>query len=209
MIPFLSFDVDCFYRHWAIDIGQDAGANLETVFECSSAAGIVAAVNAGLGVALLSDRHLHPDMEIIDARLPAPPSLAYIIRRGQEDQESRTGQPDFRNRKGGQPIWEVGIGWLGKRRSTAPTILQEAALVGTAAYACSSRQAERFSVFGREAPLAVRSPTPAPASPETGWVSIATGSVRRYHGKIGVHSRPAATTPGSRPRFHPQHIDRL
>lgn len=84
MIPFLSFDVDCFYRHWAIDIGQDAGANLETVFECSSAAGIVAAVNAGLGVALLSDRHLHPDMEIIDARLPAPPSLAYIIRRAKK-----------------------------------------------------------------------------------------------------------------------------
>lgn len=83
-IPFLSFDDDCFYRRWAIDIGQDGGAELETVFECSSAAGIVAAVNAGLGVALLSDRHLRPDMEIIDTSLPAPPELVYVVRRAKK-----------------------------------------------------------------------------------------------------------------------------
>ena len=83
-IPFLSFDDDCFYRRWAIDIGQDGGAELETVFECSSAAGIVAAVNAGLGVALLSDRHLRPDMEIVDDSLPAPPQLVYVVRRAKK-----------------------------------------------------------------------------------------------------------------------------
>ncbi|SIT53093.1 LysR family transcriptional regulator [Mesorhizobium prunaredense] len=83
-VPFLSFDDDCFYRRWALDIGQDGGADLETVFECSSAAGIVAAVSAGLGVALLSDRHLRPDMEIIDTRLPAPPALAYVVRRARK-----------------------------------------------------------------------------------------------------------------------------
>ncbi|MER8420689.1 LysR family transcriptional regulator [Mesorhizobium sp. M1329] len=83
-VPFLSFDEDCFYRRWAIDIGQDGGADLETVFECSSAAGIVAAVQAGLGVALLSDRHLRPDMEIIGERLPAPPPLAYVARRAKK-----------------------------------------------------------------------------------------------------------------------------
>lgn len=83
-IPFLSFDDDCFYRRWAIDIGQDGGADLETVFECSSAAGIVAAVNAGLGVALLSDRHLRPDMDIVDTRLPAPPPLVYVVRRARK-----------------------------------------------------------------------------------------------------------------------------
>lgn len=83
-IPFLSFDDDCFYRRWAIDIGQDGGAELETVFECSSAAGIVAAVNAGLGVALLSDRHLRPDMEIVDNSLPAPPELVYVVRRAKK-----------------------------------------------------------------------------------------------------------------------------
>ncbi|WP_235815762.1 LysR substrate-binding domain-containing protein [Cypionkella psychrotolerans] len=69
-MPFLSFDDDCFYRQWALDIGQDDGAMMETVFECSSAAGIMAAVNAGLGVALLSDRYLRPDMEVVRDRLP-------------------------------------------------------------------------------------------------------------------------------------------
>jgi DNA-binding transcriptional LysR family regulator len=83
-IPFLSFDDECFYRRWALDIGQDVGDLLETVFECSSAAGIVAAVNAGLGVALLSDRYLHPGMEILRERLPSPPGLAYVIRRARK-----------------------------------------------------------------------------------------------------------------------------
>ncbi|NGM47728.1 LysR family transcriptional regulator [Rhodobacter sp. SGA-6-6] len=83
-IPFLSFDDDCFYRRWALDIGQDGGALLETVFECSSAAGIAAAVTGGLGVALLSDRHLRPEMEVIGERLPRPPALAYVIRRSRK-----------------------------------------------------------------------------------------------------------------------------
>lgn len=83
-IPFLSFDDDCFYRPWAIDIGQDGGTDLDTVFECSSAAGIIAAVEAGLGVALLSERHMRPEMEIIDTQLPAPPALAYVIRRAKK-----------------------------------------------------------------------------------------------------------------------------
>lgn len=83
-IPFLSFDDDCFFRHWALDIGQDGGVLLETVFECSSAAGIVTAVTAGLGVALLSDRHLRPDMDIIRGRLPAPPALVYVVRRARK-----------------------------------------------------------------------------------------------------------------------------
>ncbi len=83
-VPFLSFDDDCFYRQWALDIGQDGGAMLETVFECSSAAGITAAVNAGLGVALLSDRYLRPEMEVIGERLPKPPTLAYVIRRSRK-----------------------------------------------------------------------------------------------------------------------------
>lgn len=83
-IPFLSFDDDCFYRRWALDIGQDGGAIFETVFECSSAAGITAAVGAGLGVALLGDRYLRPEMEVIRDRLPEAPTLAYVIRRSRK-----------------------------------------------------------------------------------------------------------------------------
>lgn len=80
-IPFLSFDDQCFYRRWASAIGQGDDEMLETVFECSSAAGVVAAVMAGLGIALLNDRHLRPGMEVIQDRLPEPPALAYVIRR--------------------------------------------------------------------------------------------------------------------------------
>lgn len=87
-VPFLSFDDDCFYRQWALDIGQDGGAMLETVFECSSAAGITAAVNAGLGVALLSERYLRPEMEVIRDRLPEPPPLAYVIRRARRSRNA-------------------------------------------------------------------------------------------------------------------------
>lgn len=80
-VPFLSFDDNCFYRRWGMDVGQDENAVFETVFECSSAAGIVAGVSAGLGVALLSQRYLRPDMEIVDNKFPKPPDLAYIVRR--------------------------------------------------------------------------------------------------------------------------------
>jgi len=82
-IPFLSFDDACFYRQWALDIGQD-DAVLETIFECSSAAGIVSAVNAAMGVALLSDRHIRGDMHIVNERLPPPPSLTYVVRRARK-----------------------------------------------------------------------------------------------------------------------------
>jgi DNA-binding transcriptional LysR family regulator len=82
-IPFLSFDDECFYRQWALDIGQD-DALLETVFECSSAAGIVSAVNAAMGVALLSDRHIRGEMDIVAGRLPRPPGLAYVVRRARK-----------------------------------------------------------------------------------------------------------------------------
>lgn len=82
-VPFLSFDEDCFYRKWVLDVGRD-DVVLETVFECSSSAGIVSAVNAGMGVALLSDRHIRRDMRLITDRLPAPPSLAYVVRRARK-----------------------------------------------------------------------------------------------------------------------------
>lgn len=83
-IPFLSFDDQCFYRQWALEVAQGGVATLETVFECSSAAGIIAGVNAKLGVALLSDRHIGQTMEIIRDGLPKPPSLTYVVRRARK-----------------------------------------------------------------------------------------------------------------------------
>lgn len=82
-IPFLSFDDDCFYRQWSLDIGRDNAA-LETVFECSSAAGIASAVNASMGVALLGERHIRGEMQIITDRLPRPPTLTYVVRRARK-----------------------------------------------------------------------------------------------------------------------------
>jgi DNA-binding transcriptional LysR family regulator len=83
-VPFLSFDENCFYRRWGLDLGQDEGKVFETVFECSSAAGIIAGVTSGLGVALLNQRHLRSDMEIIDKDFPKPPDLAYVVRRARK-----------------------------------------------------------------------------------------------------------------------------
>ncbi|OHV81082.1 LysR family transcriptional regulator [Rhizobium sp. LCM 4573] len=83
-IPFLSFDDECFYRRWVLDIGQDGGVVLETVFECTSAAGIIAAVTSALGVALLNGRHLRPEMQVIAHGLPSPPALAYVVRRARK-----------------------------------------------------------------------------------------------------------------------------
>lgn len=83
-VPFLSFDENCFYRRWGIDLGQDEGTVFETVFECSSAAGIIAGVTSGFGVALLSQRHLRPDMEIVDKDFPPPPDVAYVVRRARK-----------------------------------------------------------------------------------------------------------------------------
>ena len=79
-IPFLSFFEACFYRHWAADMGQEAGAEFETVLDCFSTAGIVTGVLSGLGVALLSGRHLRPGMQVVDDLFPAAPDVAYAIR---------------------------------------------------------------------------------------------------------------------------------
>jgi DNA-binding transcriptional LysR family regulator len=79
-VPFLSFDENCFYRRWAMDIAQEDGTVLQTVLDCASSAGIVTAVRNGMGVAVLNDRHITADMEIIEDRFPAPPGVVYVAR---------------------------------------------------------------------------------------------------------------------------------
>lgn len=59
---------------------QDNGAVVETVFECSSAAGKIAGVIPGLGVAMSSQWQFQTDTEIVDKDFPRPPDFAYVIR---------------------------------------------------------------------------------------------------------------------------------
>jgi DNA-binding transcriptional LysR family regulator len=79
-VPFLSFDESCFYRRWAMDIAQEDGTVLQVVLDCASAAGIVTAVRNGLGVAVLNDRHITADMEVIRDRFPQPPGVGFVAR---------------------------------------------------------------------------------------------------------------------------------
>ena len=79
-VPFLAFDSNCFYKHWAQAEGALAGQQFETVFECPSAAGILSSARSGLGVALINGLHLSPDLEVVEDLFPEPPSIAYVVR---------------------------------------------------------------------------------------------------------------------------------
>ena len=79
-VPFLAFDSNCFYKHWANAEGAQAGHRFEAVLECPSAAGILSSVRSGLGVALMNGLHLSPDMEVIEGVFPDPPPIAYVVR---------------------------------------------------------------------------------------------------------------------------------
>lgn len=79
-IPFLSYDDYCFYRHWMLEHGTSGARRFETVLQCTSRTGIVAAAEAGMGVTILNRRHVTGAMEIVEADLPPPPGISYVIR---------------------------------------------------------------------------------------------------------------------------------
>ncbi|MBY6163523.1 LysR family transcriptional regulator [Mameliella alba] len=79
-VPFLAFDSQCFYRHWAHDEGARAGLRFETVIECPSVSGVLSAVRSGLGVALMNGLHLSADLDVVDEVFPQPPAIAYVVR---------------------------------------------------------------------------------------------------------------------------------
>lgn len=81
-IPFLAFDNDCFYRRWAMNAEPLPTHGFTTVLECASLAGILSAVQSGLGVTLLNARHLTPAIEVMSEGFPAAPHIAYVIRVG-------------------------------------------------------------------------------------------------------------------------------
>lgn len=79
-VPFLAFDSNCFYKHWAMSEGTQPGHRFNTVFECPSIAGILASVRSGLGVALMNGLHISPDIDVIRDVFPEPPAIAYVAR---------------------------------------------------------------------------------------------------------------------------------
>lgn len=78
--PFLSFDRNCFFKHWGFGDGQLEGCSFDNVLECPSAAGVQSAVASGLGVALLNKQHITRDIEIIEGVFPNPPDITYVAR---------------------------------------------------------------------------------------------------------------------------------
>ncbi|MGC6531107.1 MAG: LysR family transcriptional regulator [Candidatus Puniceispirillaceae bacterium] len=87
-IPFLSFDKNCFYRHWAQKQMSESGHSITPVFECPSIGGILSATKAGLGVALINGLHLSNDLEILDGFLPTPPAIHYVVRARKSAQDA-------------------------------------------------------------------------------------------------------------------------
>lgn len=80
-VPFISFDQDCFYRRWVFQQADETARPIETVLECSSLEGVCSAVMAGLGVTVLSHRHLRQGMRDLTGLLPEPPEISYVVRK--------------------------------------------------------------------------------------------------------------------------------
>lgn len=87
-LPFIAFDDDCFYRQWAMEFGQSRPPGFTIAMTCASIAGVVSAVHAGLGVALLNARHVTPEMEVLESAFPPPPTIVYVIRTGRKSHSS-------------------------------------------------------------------------------------------------------------------------
>ena len=79
-IPFLSFDINCFYRKWGFTEGLQQGYSLEKVLECPSAAGILSGVRSGLGIALINGMHVTADIEVIEGLFEPPPDITFVAR---------------------------------------------------------------------------------------------------------------------------------
>ena len=77
-IPFIAFDQNCFYRRWAVKELAGSGTKLDVVLECASNEGVCSAILAGMGVALMAERHIRPGMEKLD--LAKAPNIVFVIR---------------------------------------------------------------------------------------------------------------------------------
>ncbi len=77
-LPFIAFDEQCFYRQWAEATMVSLGRKLDIVLQCASNEGVRNAVDAGIGVALLGEKHWFDRMTNLP--LPRPPDIAFVIR---------------------------------------------------------------------------------------------------------------------------------
>ena len=80
-VSLISFGPDCLYEPWFASAMADAGLRWRTVMECPSIQGVQAAVEAGLGVAVLNTPHvteaMRPYEPLDDHTLP---SVAFVLR---------------------------------------------------------------------------------------------------------------------------------
>lgn len=83
-LPLVAFDDACFYRRWAMEVGQSLSPGFSTVMTCASISGVVSAVNAGLGISLINKRHVTSEMVVMDHELTPPPTIIYVLRVGRK-----------------------------------------------------------------------------------------------------------------------------
>lgn len=81
-LPFVAFDRNCFYRQWLETRAADPERPLRVVMECASVAGVIEAVRAGLGYALVSKSRV-PDSVVEAAIGIEPPTQVVHVARSQ------------------------------------------------------------------------------------------------------------------------------
>lgn len=90
-VPLITFGPKCFYRPIAERRLREAGLDYGVTVECESTAGVVAAVEAGLGVAVLNERHPAVAPKIRrwkDVVLPADlPDICLVARRSNRSRD--------------------------------------------------------------------------------------------------------------------------
>jgi DNA-binding transcriptional LysR family regulator len=79
-LPFIAFDQNCFYRHWLETCTPDLGRPLRVVMECASVAGIIEAVRAGLGYALVSKSRVPNGVVEVTTGIDPPTQVAHVVR---------------------------------------------------------------------------------------------------------------------------------
>ncbi|MGI9621582.1 MAG: LysR family transcriptional regulator [Acidimicrobiales bacterium] len=91
-VPLITFGPKCFYRPIAEKRLREAGLEYSISLECESSAGVIAAVDAGLGVTVLNAHHPAAPPEIRrwqDVVLPADlPEVCLVARRSSRSRDS-------------------------------------------------------------------------------------------------------------------------